>query len=86
MNSEQIIKEICKILENKLNIDPNQLTYKYYSTPLTGEKYKLNSTRLTYLFLEVEKRFNIKIDTNKILSYEFNTIKGIAELVQSTQT
>lgn len=36
---------------------------------------------LTYLFFELEKKFSIRIDANKLVDYKLNTINGIVSVV-----
>ncbi len=81
-NKQQIIEQICEILNKKLNVNKELLIEENFNQLLTGFKFGLNSTRLTYFFLEIEKVFNIKIDTSKIMNYEFNTINGVAKIVE----
>ena len=50
-------------------------------TPLTGEPICLDVIELTYLFLEIEKRLNIRISPEQISDYQFCTISGIADCI-----
>ena len=81
---ENRIQKILSIMENKLKVNPNLLTVENYDKPLTGKVFGFRGVDLTYLFFEVEKNFGIKIDTMKILNYEFNTINGIANLLNES--
>lgn len=82
-NRQSIIEKILNIMEGKLKIDPNLLNAENYNKPLTGNVFNLTGLDLAYLFFEVEKSFGIKIETKKILSYEFNDIQNIAELIMN---
>lgn len=55
----------------------NKLWEKELDSPLTGEIWNFSSVDMVYLFLEVEKPFNLKLDTSKILDYEFNSVNKI---------
>jgi len=73
-NNQQIVEQICEILNKKLNVNKELLVEENFNQLLTGFKFNLSGTAMTYFFLEVEKVFNIKIDTNNVFNYEFNTI------------
>lgn len=83
VNIQQITSSICEILDKKLKVNTDVLIQENFNLPLTGKKFNIDSLGLTYLFLEVETQFSIKIDANKIMNYEFNTINGVAELIGS---
>ena len=82
---QNIIESITDIMVGKLKVKPNLINEENYDKALTGKVFNLSSLDLMYLFLEIEKWFDIRINTKKILNYEFNTIHGIAELVLGTK-
>ncbi len=51
------------------------------SLPLTGEQWGFDGIHLTYLFLEVENVFQIKISPKFVTNYQFNTIDSIVNIV-----
>lgn len=84
-DKKNVITIISKIMVEKLKVDPSLITDENCYKPLTGNAFSLNRLDMTYLFFEVEKDFDIRIDTTKILNYEFNTINGIADLVMDSK-
>lgn len=72
-----------KILIEKLNINTNLINSNYYNQLLTGRVFNLRSRDMIYLFFEIEKEFNIKINTLDILHNEFNTIHGVIEIIEN---
>lgn len=48
---------------------------------LTGNIYGFDEIDLVYTFLEVEKKFEIKIAIDDIADYQFNSIDKMCELV-----
>ena len=67
---------------DKLNVNLNVVKSKYYNESLTGRIYGFEARDLVYVFLEVEREFDIKINTLDILNYEFNTIQGIIDVIK----
>jgi len=82
---QNIMDAITNILTSKLKVNPDLINEENYDNALTGKVFGLRSLDLMYLFLEIEKQFNVRIDTSKILNYEFNTINGITELILCTE-
>lgn len=82
MQKQEIIQKIKFIMQDRLNVDNNLIIEENYDESLTGGTFNFKSLDLVYLFLEVEKNFNVQIDATKIVNYEFNTINGIAKLIE----
>ncbi len=80
-NRQKIIDKIIHIMVQKLKVNQNLLIVENYDKPLTGTVFNISGLMMTYLFFEIEKSFGIRIDTAKILNYEFNTINDITELI-----
>lgn len=76
-----ILYIITNILVDKLNINTNYVIEDNYDKLLTGSLFCLHEIQMTYLFFEIEKKFNIKIMPQDILDENFNTINKIAEVV-----
>lgn len=74
--------KLKNLLQTQFNIPENLLDGKHNDDLLTGEVFKFSGIELAYLFLEVEKLLGRKIDTDKVLHYEFNTIAGIVKLME----
>lgn len=54
--------------------------------PLTGEAWDLDAVDMTYLFLEIEKTFDISINEGQIRDYAFNTVTGIRGILYSSDS
>lgn len=78
---QEITERVCKVLVKKIDVNYRLLTEEGLELPLTGRKIGLRARDLVYLFFEVEKEFDIKINTDNLENYKFNTILGIVELV-----
>lgn len=74
-------EKLYQLLQNKFRVSSNLLDGTHDDDPLTGEVFRFSGIDLTYLFLETEKMIGRKIDTTKILHYEFNTINGICKVI-----
>jgi acyl carrier protein len=71
-------EEILDVIENISFIPKGNLASEYWDEPLTGEKFRLTSVDLVYLYFELEKRFNIRIEEKYLGNYGFNSINSIA--------
>ncbi|MFZ2539327.1 MAG: hypothetical protein WAX04_10555 [Oscillospiraceae bacterium] len=80
MKQEDAITIICNVLENRFCIKSEHLGSEHWNEPFTGASWRFTAIDLAYLFLEIEKEFNIKIEAERLLNQEFNTILGIAAL------
>jgi len=54
-----------------------------WDKPLTGKKLRLTGTDMAYLFFELEKAFDIRIDAKHLSSYGFRSVNSILEIVKS---
>lgn len=48
----------------------------------TGSLYKFTSCDLTYLLLEIEKEYSIRLSIKQLSSYGMNNIKNLAKSIQ----
>ena len=71
-----IQNELCKILENLLEIDS-------VSTDKTLEELKVNSIIFIRLVVECEQRFHIEFEDEMLLMSEFPNLKSFIEYVQT---
>jgi len=78
-----ILDRILNILQKKLKVDINVLAQECEKENLLSSKFGLSSRGLTYLFFEVEKELGIRIPQEAIISGEFSTIEGIANIILS---
>lgn len=81
MEVNKIEDKIINILRFRLEVSDKKLIKENNIIPLTGRMFQCTSLDMTYLFFELEKEFECTIDINQIKSYEFNTIRGISELI-----
>jgi len=80
--SKEIIRcRIIDIINDKLNYPRELLTKENWDEPLTGVKLGFSAVDLTYLFLEVEKAFNVQISEKLLRGYGFSTINKVTEVV-----
>ena len=75
-------EQIYTLLRERFFVSDSLLNGEHDDTPLTGKLFNFDGIRMTYLFLEIEKLFSIKIDAAQILHYEFNTINGIIRTIE----
>ena len=80
-SKKNIIEKVTWIMKERLRVNPDLIIEDNYDKPLTGNVFHFNALNMAYLFFEVEKNLGLKIDAEKILDYEFNTINGIAEVI-----
>jgi acyl carrier protein len=78
---KSIQQDIARIMRTKLNVPDSVLAEENWSLPLTGKIFRLSAVDLTYLFLEAEKAYGIRIDESELTTYGFNSIKEIADTV-----
>jgi len=81
MTVEEIRAEVVKIIAEKGYLPGELLKEENYDLPLTGFDMGISAQSLTYLFVDVVKRYNIKIQSAQIVGYQFNTINGIAKVI-----
>lgn len=77
-NKMIIIDIITRELGKNIDIDRSDL----YDLDLTGKEINLAPQELLYLFLRVEKKFNIKFQKKHVIKYNFNTINKICISLQ----
>lgn len=49
---------------------------------LTGSYWGLSAIDMTYLFLELEKEFEVTFRADKLVNYEFGTLTGIEKILR----
>jgi len=82
---QTITKEVVEILEEKFKINRNLLIEKNYDEFLTGNTFRFNGYDMVYLYLFVQEKFNIKIQSEYLVDYRFNTIHKIVDTVKKCQ-
>lgn len=84
MNIEKkaIQDAIVDILCAKIYLPAELCAQKYWDLALTGDHFRLSAVDLAYFFFEVEKRYHIHIEEEYLLSYEFNSVNSIAEIIK----
>lgn len=81
MDREKIFIKLIELLKKKYMIPESILISKNYEEPLTGKIFSFDGISLIYLFFDIQNEFNLYINAEQILNYEFNTINGIVELI-----
>lgn len=77
---------ITQLLNEKLFVPKQLLIMENWNEPLTGSIFNFSSVKLTYFFMEVEKRFLLRIDKKHLIAYGFCTINQIAEVINQSET
>ena len=77
-----VCHKVIEMLHTKLFIPEPDLVQENWDMPLTGNLFKMNGVHLTYLFFEIEKEFDIRIDERRLDYYGFSTINKIAALIE----
>jgi len=85
MATNNSLCKIISILETELEISKNLLIEENFNKPLTGSTFRFTALELTYLFHRIEIETNCKIDCSLIGNYEFNTILGIANIIDKVK-
>ena len=82
MNTFEDIKDILI----KIGIDSELITEENKYLQLTGNKFNMSSVQLAYLLLEIEKKYDLKINESDLINEGFNTINNIIEIVRREVT
>lgn len=76
------MKEIEEVLENIITIrSQKEWKKEFRKEELLGRKIALSPSELVLVFLDVEKRFNIRIKEEDIISGNFNSYDNILKIV-----
>jgi len=76
-----ITKQVINLLREKFMILETCLSTDQWDTPLTGFDLNLSGVDMVYLFFELEKLFQVRIDEQYLTSYKFSTINQIAQVM-----
>lgn len=83
MNAEKIEKELYGIFEKFIPEERlKRLWEQNRDLPLTGVAWNFDSISMTYLFLEVEKAFAVRIPPACLEKYRFNSVNGIIGIIR----
>lgn len=77
-------KEIQQvILNNIFKIQSRTFTCQErdLELPLTGLKFRMDYRQLVYLFLELQKAYNIHFTKEDVIDNRFNSVKSITESI-----
>lgn len=78
---KNITEEIIEIL-NFVKPQKELYTKENFDVSLTG-KMLFSPVDMVYAFLEIQKHFNIKLETRDLENYKFNSINGIKQAVSN---
>lgn len=79
MNREQAITKLKEIFSLNFNID-NEFRKENYNQLLT-KYFAFSAIDITYLYVLIEKKFNIKINSKLFTTYRLNSINGIIDVI-----
>lgn len=83
MEQREAANAVSSLIMQLFKVPAEQITPEFWDTPLTGNTYSLDSVALTYLYLELKKRFHFHIAPEALGNYQFNTVNGIAGIILS---
>jgi len=78
-----ISKNIISLLREKFFVSETILNTDYWDEPLPGNHFRLTSVDLIYLFFELEKTFELRINECYLSSYGFSSINKIADIIRN---
>lgn len=83
MRKDEVSNLLFEIMRKILYYVPltEETFQKGIDAPLTGDYWDFNAVQMVYLFCEVEKAFQIRIQPQKLNNYGFNTIRKINNLI-----
>ena len=84
MKEKCLSDKVIEIINEKLRRSIDCLQMKNWDTPLTGEPFYLSGIELMYLLFEIEKQFDIRIDSNDLDNYGFCSINNIVSIIERT--
>lgn len=83
MNEDEIERALFGILKKFIpETRLNTIWEKGKAIPITGKLWNFDAIDLTYLFLEIEKTFQIYICSDCLNNYRFNNIYGIISIIK----
>lgn len=82
MSHEAIRQKIADVLAGKFGISEEQLAADCWDAPLTGSVFRFSAVDLTYLFLELEKAFSVRIGSQDLDGYKFSTLNKIVTILR----
>ncbi len=78
---EKITETLNEIFRSRFDIDLNAINRGFYDKNLLGTEWGLASRDLVYLFFDIEKKWNIAIPEEDILSEKFTTVNNIIDII-----
>lgn len=83
MDKKEIVMSLKELLSCYFNIK-EKFKNENFDKELIGY-FLLDYIDLVYLYILIEETFRIKIDSNKLKRYRFNTINGIIRIVEESK-
>ena len=78
-----ISETVVDVLKEKLQVPESNLCQEFWDLPLTGTHFKRNFVDLVYLLFELEATFDVRISEDYLVSYRFNSINSIVEVLET---
>lgn len=85
MYHDILLHGVLDILRDRLLVPSERLTPLNYDKPLTGFEMKLDVTEMIYLYMEICKKYQIRIAPDHLRNYGFNSINAIVSTLEEYQ-
>lgn len=81
-DKDDISRQLNSIFFETFHVDPHKLTTNYWNDHLMGQQIGLAPRDLLYLYVEIEKRFNIVIPQEDIVNGHFQSLSQIEQIIR----
>jgi acyl carrier protein len=81
MSNNEIMNKLIELLETKFQVSNTELVSDCVATPLTTAPFYMDAIKLTYLYFEVSKLFDLDFSFDDLAEYSFLTIGNICDLI-----
>lgn len=85
LTRETVRQGVLEILRSKLRCPEELLAEENWDQPLTGRTFGLTAVDLTYLLLEVEKTFGVRVPERCLRDYGFSTLNSIMDCMSTIE-
>jgi len=81
----EVYEYLVNLLHQKFHIPLSSLEPNNWNEPLTGAVFHLTGVDLVYLFFEIEKHYQIRVDEKFLQYYGFNSICEITKVIEQSK-
>lgn len=85
LTRETVRQGVLEILRSKLHCPEELLAEENWDQPLTGRTFGLTAVGLTYLLLETEKIFGVRVPERCLRDYGFSTLNKIMDCMSTIE-